>query len=161
MVNNGLTFQEQSWVLEAGEGAQLVLIPDARADNQEVTAILEEHKLFFNLHVIALMFMYESQLCDALAVPTTNLNECNINQCIGEYVTKWQHQVPYGTFKELSRQGELFKHTLQRIILLASFDVAMASKCKVICMWIEGLKKALAYAKLDSNPNQDSKLRTA
>ena len=33
MVNNRLTFQEQSWVPEACEGAQLVLIPTARADN--------------------------------------------------------------------------------------------------------------------------------
>ena len=27
MVNNGLTFQEQSWVPKVGEGAQWVLIP--------------------------------------------------------------------------------------------------------------------------------------
>ena len=62
MVNNRLTFQEQSWVPKAGEGAQLVLIPAARADTQEVTAMIREHKLFFNLHTIVLMFMYESQL---------------------------------------------------------------------------------------------------
>ena len=62
MVNNRLSFQEQSWVPEAGEGTQLVLIPAARADNQEVTTIIEEHKLFFNLCIIALMLTYESQL---------------------------------------------------------------------------------------------------
>ena len=56
MVNNGLTFQEQSWVPDAQEGSQLVLIPATRADNHEVTAIIEEHKLFFNPHIIALMF---------------------------------------------------------------------------------------------------------
>ena len=55
IVNNGLTFQEQSWVPKAGKGTQLVLIPAARADNQEVTAIIKEHKLFFNLCIIALM----------------------------------------------------------------------------------------------------------
>ena len=33
MVNNGLTFQEQSWVPYAHEGAQQVLIPAARGDN--------------------------------------------------------------------------------------------------------------------------------
>ena len=62
MVNNGLTFQEQSWVPEAGEGTQLVLIPAARADNQEVTTIIEEHKLLFTPCIIPLMFTCESQL---------------------------------------------------------------------------------------------------
>ena len=57
MVNDGLTFQEQSWVANACEVTQLVLIPAARADNCKVTAIIEEHKLFFNPHIIALMFM--------------------------------------------------------------------------------------------------------
>ena len=56
MVNNGHTFQEQSWVPDAPKGTQLVSIPAVRADNHEVTAIIEEHKLFFNLHIIALMF---------------------------------------------------------------------------------------------------------
>ena len=60
MVNNRLTLQEQSWVPKAGEGAQLVLIPATRADNQEVTTIMKGHKLFFNLHIIALMFLHES-----------------------------------------------------------------------------------------------------
>ena len=46
MVNNGLTYQEQSWIPDAPEGTQLVLIPTARVDNCEVTAIIEEHKLF-------------------------------------------------------------------------------------------------------------------
>ena len=62
MVNNGLTYQEQSWVPDACKGAQLVFIPTARADNHKVTAIIEEHKLFFNLHIIALMFMQEPEL---------------------------------------------------------------------------------------------------
>ena len=57
MVNDGLTFQEQSWVPDAPEGAQLVFIPTARADNCEVTTIIEEHKLFLNPCIIAPMFM--------------------------------------------------------------------------------------------------------
>ena len=56
MVNNGLTFQEQTWVPDAPKGAQLALIPAARADNQEVTAIIEELKLFFNPCILAHMF---------------------------------------------------------------------------------------------------------
>ena len=179
MVNNGLTFQEQSWVPDAGEGTQLVLIPATRVDNQEVTTIIEEHKLFINRCIIVLMFTYESQLqytwdvcfsaepttcnvnsgvCDALAVPTTDLSECDINQCIGEYVTKWQCQVSYRTFKELSQKGELFKDILQRIILPARFKAATASKCEVIHMWIKGLRKAPAFAKLDGQPKPRLKI---
>ena len=62
MVNNGLTYQEQSWVPDARKGTQLVFIPAARADNCKVTTIIEEHKLFFNLHIIALMFTQEPEL---------------------------------------------------------------------------------------------------
>ena len=47
---------------------------------------------------------------NALAVPTINLSKHNINQCVAKYITKQQHQVPYGT---------LFKDILQRIILPA------------------------------------------
>ena len=61
----------------------------------------------------------DQDVCNGLAVPTTNLSKCDINGCIGEYVTKQQHQVPHKTFKELSPQGELFKDILQRIILPA------------------------------------------
>ena len=57
IINNWLTFQEKSWVPNACKGAQLVIIPAARADNHKVTAIIEEHKLFFNPCIIALMFM--------------------------------------------------------------------------------------------------------
>ena len=59
MVNDGLTYQEQSWVPDTPEGAQLVFIPTGRADNHEVAAIIEEYKLFFNPHIIALMFSQE------------------------------------------------------------------------------------------------------
>ena len=53
-----------------------------------------------------------------------------------------QCQVPYGTFKELSQQGELFK----------DIEAATASECEVIHMWIEGLRKAPAVVKLDGQP---------
>ena len=62
IVNNGLTFQEQPWVPNAHDSTQLVLIPTARADNWKVTTIIKENKLFFNLHIIALMFTHESEL---------------------------------------------------------------------------------------------------
>ena len=56
MVNDGLTYQEQSWVPDAREGTQLVFIHAARVDNHEVTAIIEEYKLFYNPCIIVLMF---------------------------------------------------------------------------------------------------------
>ena len=62
MENDGLTYQEQSWVPDTPEGTQLVFIPATRADNCEVTAIIEEYKLFFNPHIITLMFMQGPEL---------------------------------------------------------------------------------------------------
>ena len=56
-----------------------------------------------------------------------------------------QHQVPEGTFREQSEHGELFKDILQRVILPVQFEAATPSKCKIICMWIDGLKNAMAY----------------
>ena len=69
-----------------------------------------------------------------------------------------QCQVPHKTFKELSQQGELFKDILQRIILPAQFKAATASKCEFICMWIEGLGIALAFVKLDGQPEPRLKI---
>ena len=166
MVNIGLTFQEQSWVPSAQKGVQLVIVPTARVDNHAEATIIEEHKVFFNPWVIALMFVQESDLQntwdlhsavrvnthndnqgkhDALVVPTSNLNKADINHCISEYVTTGQNQVPHGTFEELCEQGKLFKDILRRVILPAQFEAATPSKCEIICMWIEGLKNATAY----------------
>ena len=58
---------------------------------------------------------------NALVVPTTDLNKGDINCCICGYIIMWQHQVPEGTFREMSEQGELFKDILQRVILPAQF----------------------------------------
>ena len=63
MINDRLTYQEQSWVPNAPERAQLVFIPAGRVDNHEVTAIIEEHKLFFNPQKNALMFIQDPELC--------------------------------------------------------------------------------------------------
>ena len=68
-------------------------------------------------------------MCNALAVPTSNLNEDDINRCISEYVTNQQYQVPHGTFNELWKQGKLVKDILQRVILPAQFEAATSSEC--------------------------------
>ena len=105
--NGRLMYQEQSWVPNAPEGAQLVFIPTARVDSCKETTIIEEYKLFFNPCIIALMFMQEPQLCtswdvqqsvqpntcnidqgvrDALVVPTTDLNYDSLNFCVHRYI---------------------------------------------------------------------------
>ena len=61
----------------------------------------------------------------------------------------WQHQVPYRTFRELSEQGELFKDILQRVILPAQFKAATPSECESLCMWVDGVKNAVAYVTFD------------
>ena len=57
MVNNRATYQRQSWIPEAPTGQQALFIPTASDDNFPVPAIIEEYKLYFNLHIISLMFM--------------------------------------------------------------------------------------------------------
>ena len=57
MVKDRLTYQEKPWVPNEPKGVQLVFIRASRGDNHEVTPIIEEHKLFFNPCIIALMFM--------------------------------------------------------------------------------------------------------
>ena len=59
MVNNGPTYQRQSWIAEAPTGEQALFIPAASNDNHPVAAIIEEHKLYFNLHIISHMFTWD------------------------------------------------------------------------------------------------------
>ena len=54
MVNNRATYQRQSWIPEAPAGVQVLFIPAASDDNHLVPAIIEEHKLYFNLCIIPL-----------------------------------------------------------------------------------------------------------
>ena len=56
MVNNRATYQRQSWIPEAPTGEQALFISTASNDNRPVPAIIEEHKHYFNLHIIFLMF---------------------------------------------------------------------------------------------------------
>ena len=61
MVNNRTTYQRQSWIPEAPAGEQPVFIPTASDDNHPVPAIIEEHKLYFKLHIISLMFTWDPE----------------------------------------------------------------------------------------------------
>ena len=57
MVTNGLTFQRQSLIPDTPEGTQAIFIRAARADDHLIPAIIKEHKLYFNPHIISLMFI--------------------------------------------------------------------------------------------------------
>ena len=63
MVKNRATYQRQSWIPEAPTGEQALFIPAASDDNHPVPAIIEEHKLYFNLHIISLMFKQDPDNC--------------------------------------------------------------------------------------------------
>ena len=63
MVNNRATYQRQSWIPETPTGGQEFFIPTASNDNCLVPAIIEEHKLYFNPHIISLMFTQDPDNC--------------------------------------------------------------------------------------------------
>ena len=52
---------------------------------------------------------------------------------------------------EFYKQGKVIRDILQRIILTARFEDSTPPKCKVICMWYEGLNKAVTYVTFDGN----------
>ena len=56
-----LTYQRQSWIPDAPAGKQVVFIPPARADNCPLPAIIEDHKRYFNPHIISLMFTWDPE----------------------------------------------------------------------------------------------------
>ena len=61
MVNDRVTYQRQSWIPEAPTGEQVLFVPTASDNNRPVPAIIEEHKLYFNLCIISLMFMWDPE----------------------------------------------------------------------------------------------------
>ena len=61
MVNNRATYQRQSWIPEESAGEQELFIPAVGNTNHLVPAIIEEHKLCFNLCIISLMFMWDPE----------------------------------------------------------------------------------------------------
>ena len=90
--------------------------------------------------------------------PTTDLSDANLNHCVCRYIDLQQHGVLHETSTELSKQGELFKDILQRVILTAPFEDAVPSKCKIIHMWIDGLKNKVTYVMFDGHRHPRLKL---
>ena len=62
MVTYRVTYQRQSWIPDTPKGSQAILFPAARADNHPVPTIIEELKLYFNPHIISLIFKWDPQL---------------------------------------------------------------------------------------------------
>ena len=52
----------------------------------------------------------------------------------------------------------MFKDILQRIILTARFEDATPPECKIICMWIDRLNKAVTYVMFDRHEHPRFKL---
>ena len=63
MVNNRATYQRQLWIPEAAAGEQMLFIPSASDENHPVPSIIEEHRLYFNPHIISLMFTWDPEDC--------------------------------------------------------------------------------------------------
>ena len=61
IVNNKAAYQRQSWIPNAPAAMQIVFIPTAREDNHPVPTIIEEDKLYFNPHIISLMFTWDTE----------------------------------------------------------------------------------------------------
>ena len=84
-------------------------------------------------------------MCNTLVVPITIVSNADITHCEAIYMGQQQHQVPHETWRELFEQGRVFKDVLQRIIFPARVEDATPPKCKVICMWYDGLNNAQTY----------------
>ena len=123
-----VTYQRHSLIPDAPAGKQAFIIPTARADNCPVPTIIEEHQLYFNLHIITLLFMQDPEthttwdvhqsvqptthnvdqgMHNTLVVPITIISDADLNHCEAIYMGQWQHRVPHETFRELSKQGKV------------------------------------------------------
>ena len=113
MVNNRATYQRQSLIPDAPAGEQALLISSSSNNNCLVPAIIEDHKLYFNPHIISLMFTWDPEDCitwdvhwsdqsnmcninqgmhNALKVPITIINDADINSCITCWTGEWKYK---------------------------------------------------------------------
>ena len=142
---NKISYQRQSYLHGTPTGVQTVFIPASNDVNHQVPVIVEEHKLYFNLHIISLMFTWNSEkshtwdicaplnkntpninhsMCNNLKVPITEIDEAAINfGCIC-----WACKPPIGFFWGgggggggwgLPREVREFKDILQQTIFTA------------------------------------------
>ena len=135
--------------------------------NHLVPAIVEEYKLYINLYIAALMFIWNSEksvtwdICellnqntpninhsmhDILKVPITDIDEYTINfGCIC-----WACKPPSGFFLGgLPREVRDFKDILEQIIFMARFQDATPAECKIIHTWYKWTMKIQSYIDFD------------
>ena len=85
MVNSRATYQRQSWIPEAPTGEQALFIPIASNNNHPVPAIIEEHKLYFNLYIISLMLTQDPDnhtTWDVCPTDQPNMHDVNQEACV-------------------------------------------------------------------------------
>ena len=110
MVNNRATYQQQSYSQATRERMQAVFIPVTYDKNHPVPDIVEEHRVYFNPHIISLMFTsgptihltepihqpdtwdvhlatepnahnVDQSVHDELKIPITDIDDGRINYC--------------------------------------------------------------------------------
>ena len=64
MVSNRATYQRQSYIHNAHTGMQAIFNTTTNDKKHPVPAIVEEHKLYFNLCIISFMFMWDPCIYD-------------------------------------------------------------------------------------------------
>ena len=169
-VNNQISYQRQSYLQGAPTGMQAVFIPTSNNVDHLVPAIVEEHKLFINPHVIALMFTQNPDksttwdihtplnknthnvnhsMCDILKVPITKIDEATID--FGCICLACKPPIEF-FFGGLPKEVKEFKDILQQIIFTARFEDVTPAKCKIICTWYEWTMKIQSYIEFDGQP---------
>ena len=83
MVNNRTTYQQQSYILDAPEGMQVVFIPATYSESHPVPDIIKKRKLYFNLGLVSVMFTSSPLM--HLARPTY------VDQIPGIYIQQKNH----------------------------------------------------------------------
>ena len=104
MVNNRANYQRQSYMSDAPIGMQAVFILASDDEDHPVPAINEEHKLYFNLHLISLMFTWNTAQYDTWDVHEAHPPYiCNVDQSMHNEL-----KVPITEIKE----GSLYEGSL-------------------------------------------------
>ena len=98
MVNNRATYQRQSYIHDAPTGMQVVSIPTTNNKIHLVPAIVEDHKLYFNPHIISFMLIHDPQIYDTQDVcQPDNWDVCQADQPNAHDINQCMHddlQVP-------------------------------------------------------------------
>ena len=90
-------------------------------------------------------------MCDTLKVPITIISDADITHCETLWMGQQRHRVPQATWRERTEQGAAFTDLMKRNIFPVRFQDATPSKCKVTCMWYDGINRASTYVTFDGD----------